>query len=175
MKIRLLTALVAAGCFSQMAMATSLSTGSITNKTTATGTVTLTQKITLENTLTPLQGLKAGTSTSTMADSKIATGNLKIKEAGVKARLAIKWQNPGYESFVTYATGHDGDDHYKLEYNVPPTSQDTDSFVTSDGMYILSKTDVSSWDYVVNSTGRNMKLPEAGNYVISVTGAVYNP
>lgn len=175
MKTRLLTALIAAGCFSPMAMATSLSTGSITNETTATGTVTLNQKITLENSLTPLQGLKAGASTPTFATTKIATGNLKIKEAGVKARLAIKWQNPGYKHFVTYATGHENDSAYKLEYNVPPTSEDTDSFETSDGMYILSKTDVSSFDYVVNSVGADMKLPKAGNYVISVTGAVYNP
>ncbi|PKC36131.1 hypothetical protein V462_11050 [Pantoea ananatis 15320] len=173
MKIRLLTALVAAGCFSQMAMADNLLTGSITDETTATGTVTLTQKITLENTLTPLQGLKAGTSTTTLETSKIATGNLKIKEAGVKARLAIEWEKIGNQSFATYATGHENDDQYKLEYNVYPILTDSDTIFKSDGIYVVSKTDVSSLDYVVKNKG--LKLPKAGDFVISVTGAVYNP
>lgn len=174
MKMRLLTALVAASCFNQMAMATILATGSITNNTTATATVTLQQQITLENTLTPLEGLKGGAFTPNLASAKIATGNLKIKETGVNAQLAVKWQKPGYKPFVTYATGHENYDNYKLEYNVSPTSNDTDTFVTSDGMYVLSKTNVNSWDYEVNSIGR-MNLPKAGNYIISVTGAVYNP
>ena len=170
MKMRLLTALVAAGCFSQMAVADmgELTTGSITNQTTATATVTIKQPVTLENTLTP--ELKA-------AEDKlqIAKGNLKIMETGVKAKLAIKSSpDDAYVSFTAYAAGHDGDGDYKLEYVAIP--EDLDSFSqysTSDGFYLVSNNEVSGFNYIVYN--RDDSLPKAGNYVISVTGAVYNP
>lgn len=173
MKMRLLTALVAIGCFSQMAVASDLKTGSITGQTIATATLTLGQSITLENTLNPKQGLKPGSRGGAIP---IATGNLKIKEAGITARIAVKMQELGFNSFVTYAAGHNGDSAYKLEYNVQPTSQDFDTFTSADGMYILSSKNVDSWDYEVKAAGNSsIVLPKAGNYQISVTVALYNP
>ncbi|MHC3774445.1 hypothetical protein ACYDMD_19745 [Pantoea agglomerans] len=173
MKMRLLTALVAAGCFSQMAVASLVTTGSIVNKTTATATLTLNQPITLENTLTPVEGLKGGASTPTLATGLIANGNLKIKETGVTAHLALNTSTPGNNSFVTYATGHENAADYKLEYRVYPKSSDTDYIVTSDGEYIFSTNNVNNFGYTVSAIAS--KLPKAGSYVISVTGGVYNP
>jgi len=175
MKTRLLTALVAAGCFSQMAVAGStLLTGSVSDLTTATATVELTQPTSLENTLTPVEGLKAGATISSIASGVIARGNLKIREAGVTQNLAIKSEMSGYSHtpFETYATGHDGDDDYKLQYRAMPNDKDYDSFMTSDGNYLISKRTVNTWDYVVYCNSD--KLPKAGNYVITLTGAVYN-
>ena len=168
-----ISALVVAVCFNQMAMADLVTTGSITQKTTATATVTLNQPITLENTVTPVEGLKAGASTPTLASGLIATGNLRIKEAGASAQLALNTDAPGSKAFVTYATGHNLKDDYKLEYRVYPTSQDTDYIETSEGTYIFSNQNVNNFGYNVNAV--SSKLPKAGNYVISVTGGVYNP
>ena len=176
MKMRLLTALVAAGCFSQMAQADgTLTTGSITNQTTATATVTINQPVTLENTLTPESGLKAGQDIDGAAI--LAKGNLKIKESGVTARLAIKMAEDENTSLTTYAEGHENEDEYKLTYVAGPTSpaiEKSKVFLTSDGVYDVTDDDVSSMDYMV-ITNTNKKMPKAGNYVISITGAVYNP
>ncbi|MCW0332764.1 hypothetical protein [Pantoea ananatis] len=174
MKMRLLTALVVTGCFSQMAMASLVTTGTIDNKTATTATVKLNQPITLENTLTPVEGLKGGAAKPTLASGLLANGNLKIKETGVTAQLAINDAAPGNKSFVTYATGHTNDYDYKLEYRVYPTSNDTDYIETSDGDYIFSKQSVSNFDYTVNAVS-SLTLPKAGSYVISATGAIYNP
>ena len=62
MKMRLLTGLIAAACFSQAASAAELSNGTISNQTIATADVMFSQPSTLENTLTPIAGLKAGAS-----------------------------------------------------------------------------------------------------------------
>ncbi|MCW0323707.1 hypothetical protein [Pantoea dispersa] len=184
MKMRLLTALVAAGCFSQMAQADgTLTTGSITNQTTATATVTINQPVTLENTLTPESGLKAG-QVITEDTVQIAKGNLKIMEAGAKARLAI-YGGPPNKDLLTkvYAVGHEGDGEYELDYTIAPTPSDIESgfkgFETSDGVYYVSNNDINSLEYGVFIQGKGtikvLKAPKAGNYVISTTGAVYNP
>ncbi|MCH9299854.1 MULTISPECIES: hypothetical protein [Pantoea] len=172
MKTRLLTVLVAAGCFSQMAVADDLTTGSITNQTTQTATVTISQPITLENTLIPETGLKTGQS----GMITLATGKLAIKESGVKARLAllIKSSEGEPNTVVTYATGHEKDDNYKLTYSIGiGDAAVTDDFKVPDGNYRVVRNESSSLNYVLqsNSTG----LPKAGYYVVSVTGAVYNP
>ncbi|MGP2504468.1 hypothetical protein [Pantoea ananatis] len=174
MKMRLLTALVVTGCFSQMAMADLVTTGTIDNKTTTTATVTLNQPITLENTLTPVEGLKAGTSISTLASGLIANGNLNIKETGATAQLALKSSDSGGNNFVTYATGHADDSDYKLEYRpYLPVSLSDDYIVAADGTYLFSKNNINNVSYTVSAVGS--KLPKAGNYVISVTGAIYTP
>ncbi|QAB32607.1 hypothetical protein [Pantoea ananatis] len=173
MKMRLLTALVVTGCFSQMAMASRVTTGTIENKTTTTATVTLNQPITLVNTLTPVEGLKGGTELPTLDSGLIANGNLNIQEAGVTAQLALNTAAPGNESFITYATGHTNDAAYKLEYRVYTTSDDTDYIIDSDGEYTFSKKDVNNFGYTVNAV--SSQLPKAGSYVISVKGAIYNP
>ncbi|KAF6660655.1 hypothetical protein HFD91_11655 [Enterobacteriaceae bacterium EKM102V] len=173
MKARLLTVLVAAGCFSQMAFAASFSSGTIDNKTTATATVTLNQQITLENTLTPVKGLIAGTSVPTRDAALLANGNLKIKEPGVKAQLAVKIHGPGASESVVYATGHEGDPDYALNYRLfPITSDGTNEMDTPDGTYYFTKVPTDNLVYTVNTMSD--KLPKAGNYVISATGAVYN-
>ncbi|MDF7788614.1 hypothetical protein P4910_24520 [Pantoea stewartii] len=173
MKTHLLTTLFVTSCFSQMAVADHVTTGSIVNKTTTTATVTLRQKITLENTLTPLEGLQGGTSIPSQASGVIAKGNLKIKEAGVTAQLALNTYKSTLNNFVTYATGHENDPDYKLEYFVYNPSDDTDWIETSDGIYRFTPSNVSNFDYTVHAAGS--KLPKAGNYIISVTGATYNP
>ncbi|MDJ0034048.1 MULTISPECIES: hypothetical protein [Pantoea] len=178
MKMHLLTALVTAGCFSQMAVADdTLTTGSITNQTTATATVTINQPVTLENTLTPETGLKAG-QVITEDTYEIAKGNLKIMEAGAKARLAI-YAAPKGSLTKVYAVGHEGDGEYELDYMTMPTSppeSDFKAFETSDGYYYVSNNDINSLEYGVFLQGEKAsKAPKAGNYVISSTGAVYNP
>jgi len=176
MKMRLLTALVAAGCFSQVTVANAvgLTTGSISNQTTATATVTLNQPITLENTLTPESGLKVGQE-ATPGELRLAKGKLAIKEAGVKARLALKAGESETVPFTVYATGHENDDEYKLAYAVLPTDRDYSAFddFLADGYYFVKNDEVNSLDYdVVLYTP---KAPKAGSYVVSATGAVYNP
>lgn len=176
MKMRLLTALVAACCFSQMAVASVVNTGDIVNKTTTTATVTLNQPITLDNTLTPVKGLNAGASISTIAKSTIANGNLKIHESGFKVQLALMAATPGNAAFETYATGHENDPDYKLAYRVYPTLalSAIDTIQMPDGNYDFSKSNIDNLDYTVRVVDSS-KLPKAGNYVISVTGAVYTP
>ena len=174
MKKRLLTALVAAGCFSQMAVAADLTTGSITNKTTATATVTINQPVTLENTLTPVTGLTAG---QPLGPSGVilAKGKLTIKESGVKARLAVMdGIDDAGTPFKTYATGHENDDEYMLQYLAGfSTNFASDILSASEGIYSVTSEDLNSAEYYVVAT--NKELPKAGNYVVSVTAGVYNP
>lgn len=108
-----------------------------------------------------------------MGQFAIANGNLKIKETGETAHLALNTTGPGNYSFVTYATGHENDADYKLEYLVYPTSSATDYINMSDGIYMFSKENVNNFGYSVRTV--LTKLPKAGSYVISVTGGVYNP
>lgn len=181
MKMRLLTALIAATCFSQAASADAeLTSGTITNKTTATADVVFNQPVTLENTLTPVAGLKAGGQTS--ADGvTIATGKLAIKETGVTARLAFRTADlsQGSESVPSvYAEGHEGDDEYQLLYEIYPdgaTPDKWDFIKTSDGEYLVSTEELSQQTYKVAGHGSGNVLPKAGKYTISVTGAVYTP
>ena len=175
MKKRLLTALVAAGCFSQMAVAADdLTTGSITNKTTATATVTINQPVTLENTLTPLTGLTAGKELKGADDGILAMGKLAIKETGVKARLAVMGGIDRDTPLKTYATGHENDDAYMLRYFAGfPTNIASDVLFASEGAYDVTSEDVSSVEYAVASMDNT--LPKAGDYVISITAGVYNP
>jgi len=173
MKMRLLTALIFTGCFSHMAMASNVTTGTIVNKTTATATVTLNQAITLKNTLTPVDGLKAGTATPTLASGLIANGKLSIQETTGTAKLALSAYAPTNEDFVTYATGHKNDSTYKLSYRVYPTSSDTNYIEMTDGVYIFTTKNVKELAYTVNAVSD--KLPKAGSYTISVTGGIYNP
>lgn len=178
MKARLLTALVAAGCFSQMAVAAvaddTLTTGDITNKTTATATLNINQPVTLENTLTPEPGVRAGLKSDGSKEVVLATGKLAIKEAGAKARLALLGISTSRELFETYAAGHEGDDEYKLSYVVSPNDRDDSysTFTQPDGEYFVKKNAVNSINYSVLAL---FGTPKAGNYVISATGAVYNP
>lgn len=181
MKMRLLTGLIAAVCFSQAASADTLVDGTVTNQTTATADVMFNQPITLENTLTPVTGLKAGQSLPVDSSAVvIANGKLAIKDSGVTARLALKFMDGG-ESLSTYAVGHEGEDSYALYYI--PVPKDTyigdvnskyEDFVTADGSYIVTPTEENQLDYNViayNSAGKAMP----GKYTISVTGAVYTP
>ncbi|MDC7861403.1 hypothetical protein [Pantoea ananatis] len=139
-----------------------------------TATVTLNQQITLENTLTPVEGLNAGTSTTSGASRLIASGNLKITDTGSTAQLALKSSDSGGNNFVTYATGHADDSDYKLEYRpYLPVSLSDDYIDMADGTYLFSKSNINNVSYTVSAVGT--KLPKAGNYVISVTGAVYTP
>ena len=175
MKKRLLTALVAAGCFSQMAVAADLTTGSITNRTTATATVTINQPVTLENTLTPLTGLTAGKELKVADDIILAMGKLAIKEPGVKARLAVMGSIDRNTPFKTYATGHENDDAYMLRYEAEfkNSSIHKDELYASEGAYDVTREDVNSVEYIVACVGE--VFPKAGNYVISITAGVYNP
>jgi len=169
MKLRLLTALVASCCISQMAVADDLTTGSITNKTTATATLTISQPITLENVLTPVSGLKTGGT-----DSTIARGVLKIKDSGVSGRLAVMTVPNRGVSFVSYAVGHENDDKYKLSYSLSlPLETKFKMFNDSDGAYAVTDESVSQIAYSILRLDK--ALPLAGNYIISATGAVYNP
>jgi len=174
MKKCLLTALVAAGCFSQMAEAKMLTTGSVNNKATATATVTINQTVTLENTLTPLTGLMAGKEIQNEKQATLAMGKLAIKETGVKAQLAVMGASASDTLFKTYATGHENDDAYMLEYrahfekNIP-----SDVLSASEGTYVVTSKDVNSVEYGVYTA--DTKFPKAGNYVISITAGVYNP
>ncbi|MEI2606796.1 hypothetical protein V8O11_23845 [Erwinia aphidicola] len=174
--MRLLTALIAAACFSQAASAANLTSGTITNETTATADVVFNQPITLENTLTPVSGLKAGAPSnldSTDTATTIATGKLAIKEAGVTAQLALRLESP-----AVYAEGHQGEAAYELAYaaifdDAEATTWDT--FTTSDGSYLISPAGQRQLAYKVYGGGNDDVLPAAGKYTINVTGAVYNP
>lgn len=181
MKMRLLTGLIAAVCFSQAASAADLVDGTVTNQTTATADVMFNQPITLENTLTPVTGLKGGQRLPENSSALvIANGKLAIKDSGVTARLALKFMDGG-KNLTTYAVGHEGEDSYALKYI--PMPKDTyigdmnskyDEFVTVDGSYFVTPTEENQLDYNViafNSAGKAMP----GKYTISVTGAVYTP
>ena len=181
MKMRLLTGLIAAACFSQAASAgTVLNNGTITNQTTATADVVFNQPITLENTLTPVTGLKAGQMPVGDSAVVIANGKLAIKDSGVTARLALR-SSEGDDYLSTYAEGHEGDDSYALQYipipkdtNLDDVDTKYDTFPAADGNYIVTPTEENQLDYKViayNSAGKAMP----GKYTISVTGAVYIP
>lgn len=179
MKIRLLTALIAATCFSQAASAAQLNSGVITNQTTATTDVVFNQPITLENTLRPIAGLKAGQELPDNSGIPIATGKLAIKEAGVTARLALKVFEADNSASVVYAEGHQGEEAYALAYAPVPDDADAswDGLDTSDGRYVISPKEQNQFTYkVMGAKGStDFGTPKAGKYTISVTGAVYNP
>lgn len=177
-KMSLLTALIATACISQAASASELTSGSITNQTTATADVKFNQPITLENTLTPVAGIKAGAAAGMEHPVTIATGTLAIKEAGATAQLALKVNNSDGTLLTVYADGHKGDDKYALVYT--PSFGNTDVKwdainVAGDGRYMISPTVQRQLTYKVLAQGIGSVLPGAGTYTISVTGAVYNP
>lgn len=180
--MRLLTALIAAACFSQAASAAILSSGSITNETTATADVVFNQPITLENTLTPVSGLQAGAPSNLDnidTSTTIATGKLAIKEAGVTAQLALEIGGTpmnGYGS--AYAEGHQGEKAYELAYMPIFDSGNAstwDTFYNNDGVYLIGPAGQRQLTYKVKGAGYGDVLPAAGKYTINVTGAVYNP
>lgn len=183
MKIRLLTALIATACLSQAASAAELTSGSITNQTMATADVKFNQPVTLVNTLTPVDGLKAGAASSSDDPVAIATGKLAIKETGVTAQLALKIGNANQTPFIIYAKGHQGERAYALTYipmitGVSPNRGGPDSFDTftaSDCYYDVTSNKESELTYGVIGMGSGNALPGAGTYTISMTGAVYNP
>lgn len=184
MKIRLLTALITTACLSQAASADDLTSGSITNQTTATADVEFNQPVTLVNTLTPVNGIKAGAASSANNPVEIATGKLAIKEAGVTAQLALKAAGVDKVPLITYAKGHQGEPAYALTYQPfithvsPNPSADPngfDFFTASDGDYYVTIEKESELTYSVFGLGSGNALPGAGTYTISMTGAVYNP
>lgn len=155
MKMHILTTFIAVACFSQAASAT-LTSGTITNQTTATADVVFNQPITLENTLTPVAGLKAGKKVPNEGVT-IATGQLAIKEVGVTARLALKAEGVDHEMFTAYAEGHQGDPAYELTYSPAFDQTDADkldSISTSDGDYFVNNAERSQLTYkVVGASG----------------------
>ena len=183
MKMRLLTGLIAAACFSQAAFAdTVLSDGAVSNLTTATADVEFNQPITLENTLTPVAGLKAGQPLPAGDSSLvIANGKLAIKDSGVTARLALKFMEA--DTFLsTYAQGHEGDDNYVLQYMPVPNdatlqnlASTYDAFYAGDGNYVVTPTEENQLDYRVVAYSETAGKVKPGKYTISVTGAVYTP
>lgn len=178
MKMRLLTALIAAACFSQAASAADLTSGTITNQTTATTDVVFNQPVTLENTLMPVAGLKAGEKEDDDNLPTIATGKLAIKETSVTARLALKLQEADHSVSVVYAEGHQGEAAYGLEYVPVFDSADVntwDTITASDGVYVISPEGQRQLTYKVIGANEGRVTPRAGKYTISVTGAVYNP
>lgn len=177
MKIRLLTSLIISACFSHAASAAELTTGGITNQTTATADVMFNQPITLENTLMPVAGLKAGEAVDSNNPTTIATGKLAIKEAGVTARLALKIEDAGESQLIAYAEGHQGEAAYELAYMPLFDNQDEnwDTTVASDGSYVISPAVQRQLTYKVVGEGHGDASPKAGRYTISVTAAVYNP
>lgn len=133
MKPRLLV-LVCLTVYGSLSYAGTLSTGSVTNQTTASATVTFDQDITITNTLTPVTGLKTGEVKSDVL--VIATGHAGIDKVGVKARMALKVaEKPSDDSknvyFETYASGHEGESDYKMTYTVIPADFDTNSSLDS--------------------------------------------
>lgn len=178
MKMHILTTFIAVACFSQAASA-ELTSGAITNQTTATADVVFNQPITLENTLTPVAGITTGRKAPN-AGVTIATGQLAIKEVGVTAQLALKSEDVGQALFTAYAEGHQGDPAYELTY-LPVFDQTDadklDNITTSDGYYIVNSAERSQVTYkVLGAVGAGQDvMPPAGKYTISVTGAVYNP
>lgn len=184
MKMRLLTGLIAAACFSQAAFAAELNSGTVSNQTTATADVEFSQPITLENTLTPVAGLRAGQPLPPDDSAVvIANGKLAIKDAGVTARLALKFAEAGASSYLsTYAQGHEGDDNYLLYF--APLPKDTtlanfyqkyDVFGASDATYAVTPKEENQLDYKVVGLKKNGGKAMPGKYTISVTGAVYTP
>lgn len=175
MKIRLLTSLIISACFSHAASAAELTTGSITNQTTATADVVFNQPVTLVNTLTPHTGLISGKD----VDNKgiiLATGSLSIVEAGVNARLAMMVTKSDGTPFTVRASGHekDNNDEYELKYKVSPSLLETpDSLKTAEGVYSIKKTASNSLNYTIITSMDT--TPKPGHYIISATGAVYNP
>ncbi|MGP2416889.1 hypothetical protein [Pantoea ananatis] len=183
MKIRLLTALITTACLSQAASADDLTSGSITNQTTATADVEFNQPVTLVNTLTPVNGIKAGAASGANNPVEIATGKLAIKEAGVTAQLALKSAGADQVPLITYAKGHQGEPAYALTYqpaiiDVSPNQAGPSGynfFTASDGVYTVTTEKESELTYSVLGLGSGNALPGAGTYTISMTGAVYNP
>ncbi|MHB9804947.1 hypothetical protein [Pantoea ananatis] len=183
-KMSLLTAIMAAACLSQAASADDdLTSGSITNQTTATADVEFNQPVTLVNTLTPVNGIKAGAASSSESPVEIATGKLAIKEAGVTAQLALKASCADQTPLITYAKGHQGEPAYALTYiplitDVSPNKAGptpANYFTASDGYYYVTPKKESELTYSVFGLGSGNALPGAGTYTISMTGAVYNP
>lgn len=182
MKMRLLTGLIAAVCFSQAASAAQLSGGTISNLTTATADVEFSQPITLQNTLTPISGLKAGQKLSAANPLTIANGSLAIKDSGVTALLALKFGNESLGAATSYAAGHEGEEDYSFNYIPMPKDADMDSMESkydviriNGDVYAVTPTASSKLDYNVLAIGDGTKAVKPGIYTISMTGAIYNP
>lgn len=187
MKMRLLTGLIAAVCFSQAASAAELTGGTISNQTTATADVEFNQPITLQNTLTPISGLKAGQEIDMDNPLTIANGSLAIKDSGVTALLALKsgdtLKNGDTSGALTaYAAGHEGEKGYGFAYMPIPKGVDMktmadeyDSTNINGEMYLVSRTASSNLDYSVLAFDSGNTAIKPGSYTISVTGAIYNP
>lgn len=183
MKMRLLTGLIAAAFFSQAASAARLSSGSLTNQTTATADVEFSQPITLQNTLTPIAGLKAGQVVGNGNNLlQIANGSLEIKDSGVTALLALRVSPSEISQPIAYAAGHEGDDKYAITYVPLPKDASLadigskyNQFSNTSGTYAVTPAASSKLDYgvfVIDTRGTGIK---PGTYTINTEGAIYNP
>lgn len=153
-------------------------TGYISNESTATANVYFNQDIDLTNTLTAVTNPPEPTDSHSTV---IANGHIGIAQPEVKAELAVKVAGAGGDKYITYATGHNVDPHYELDYMVLPNgvapenksvNKGYSSFDNAEGEYMVSDIALHTLNYHVYAlAGRKVA---AGEYTINTTVGVYN-